>query len=104
MARLLNPITVCVDGLCWTGISPWFGFGRVPRFEEGVEAPNTVEEQTGHYTNLFSDASIVGAIHQATKDISDSGTRAALESGIASAVQQMEKRGGERQIKVTLGN
>ena len=98
---LSKPITICVDGQCWSGTTifgghpRWWGFAKVPG--------EVVEEKTGNYTNLFLDASIVGGIHEVTKGISDSGTRAALESGLAAAVKAMEKRGGEGRVKITLG-
>jgi hypothetical protein len=101
MARLLNPITICIDGLCWEGLNPrWGAFGTV--LGAGDELELVAAEETGHYGSLFSDASVVGAIQMATKTISDSGTRAALESGIAAAVKAMEKRGAAEKVKITL--
>jgi hypothetical protein len=102
MARLLKPITICVDGMCWPTGSLGFGLGAFPELE--LEQSKTPEEGTGHYAHLFSDASIVHSIRVATQYITDSGTRAALESGIASAVKAMEKRGAADKIKITLGD
>ena len=100
MARKVEPIKICVQGgTCWPVIT-WRDLGA---FSEFVENSNAPEEHTGHYTNLFLDASIMSSIRAATQYISDSGTRAALESGIASAVKAMEKRGAADKIKITLG-
>lgn len=101
MARLLKPITICVDGMCWPTGSLGFGLGGFPEYLAKSDAP---EESTGHYAHLFSDASIVNSIRAASQHISDSGTRAALESGIASAVKAMEKRGAGDKVKITLGD
>jgi hypothetical protein len=91
-------VTVCIDGLCWDFPGwPWHSL------VSDAELPAKVEEQTGHYAKLFSDASIVQGIHLAAQNISDSGTRTALETGIASAVKAMEKRGGAGKVKITLG-
>jgi hypothetical protein len=98
--RISKPVTVCFgEEGCWE--FPSWPFGS---HDFAVEVPNIKEEGTGHYRNLFSDAAIVQGIHEATRHISDSGTRAALESGIASAVKAMEKRGAAKKVKITLGD
>ena len=92
-------VTVCIDGLCWDFPGwPWHSFTG------DAELTHDAEAKTGHYPKLFSDASIVQGVHAVTQNISDSGTRAALESGIASAVKAMEKRGGAGKVKITLGD
>ena len=50
------------------------------------------------------DASVIQSIRIATQYISDSGTRAALESGIVAAVKAMEKRGAKDKVTITLSN
>ena len=65
--------------------------------------PFVLEEgDVSNYTSLLTDAQAVVAIHEATKGISDRGARAALESGIAAAVKAIEKRGADREVKITL--
>jgi hypothetical protein len=71
-----------------------------------VLEPSSIETEPGdggHYAWLFVDASIVLGLHQATQYISDPGTRAELEKGIASAVKAMEKRGSADKIEITFG-
>jgi|GEM_PF-5575436 hypothetical protein len=63
--------------------------------------PKSIEEP-GIYPEIFVDASIVDTVHHATKGISDSGTRAALQKGIEDAVAAMKKRGGEDIFSITL--
>ena len=93
-------VTVCIDGLCWDFPS---GSPVIPR-ELTADAPATSKaDRNGHYSRLFADASIVGAIHEATNGISDGETRAALQSGVTAAVNAMEKRGGSGKVKVSLG-
>jgi hypothetical protein len=79
----------------------------IPVFGPPVLEPSNVELEAGdggHYVNLFADASVVQSLHLATRYISDSGTRAELEKGIASAVKAMEKRGAAQKVEITLGN
>jgi hypothetical protein len=87
------------DEGCWE--FPSWPFGP---HDFAIEAPDIQKEAAGPYTNLFSDAAIVQGIHQVTRYISDSGTRAALESGVASAVKAMEKRGAAKKVKIKLGD
>ncbi len=56
------------------------------------------------YTGLLSDANLVNTIHKMMKGISDGATRAALESGVAAAVEAMEKRGSAQKIKITIAD
>jgi hypothetical protein len=99
--RFVKTVTVCFgEEGCWEFPSPW-PFGS---HDLALDVPDIKEENTAHYKKLFSDASIVQGIHQATRHISDSGTRAALESGIASAVKAMEKRGAAKKVKITLSD
>ena len=61
-------------------------------------------EIDGEYADLFADAAVVQSLHLAIRHISDSGTRAELESGIASAVKAMEKRGAAQKVEIKLGD
>jgi len=57
------------------------------------------------YSNLFVDVSIVDAVHEAAKSISDDETRTALLSGIHAAVSAIQKRaGGEKEVVITLSD
>jgi hypothetical protein len=66
-----------------------------PQKTSGIEEP-------GIYPEIFVDASIIDTVHHATKNISDRGTRAALQKGIEDAVAAMKKRGGEDIFSITL--
>ena len=80
---------------------------RIPVFGPPVPESSSVESEAGdgeHYAQLFADASVVQSLHRATRYISDSGTRAELERGIASAVKAMEKRGAAQKVEITLGD
>jgi hypothetical protein len=48
-----------------------------------------------NYQWLVADASLVASVSEAVKNIGDEGVRSALQSGINSAVQAMQKRAGE---------
>ena len=48
-----------------------------------------------NYQWLVADASLIASMHEAAKNIGDEGVRSALQSGIQSAVQAMQKRAGE---------
>jgi hypothetical protein len=87
--------TICTSQGCW----------YIPVFGPPVKEPNKgVPEADGeHYADLFADAAIVQSLHLATRQISDSGTRAELERGIASAVKAMEKRGAGQKVQIKLG-
>jgi hypothetical protein len=79
----------------------------IPVFGPPVLEPSSVESEAGdreHYAELFVDASVMQSLHRATRYISDSGTRAELEKGIASAVKAMEKRGAAQKVEITLGD
>jgi len=79
----------------------------IPVFGPPVLEPSSVESEVRdgeHYARLFADASVVQSLHRATRCISDSGTRAELERGIASAVKAMEKRGAAQKVEITLGD
>jgi hypothetical protein len=60
------------------------------------------KQEVGIYPELLSDASVVNAVHSAVKGISDKGVREALQNGIHSALQALQKRGGGDQISITL--
>ena len=80
---------------------------RIPVFGPPVLEPSSVESEVAdgqHYAKLFADASVVQSLHRTTRYISDSGTRAELERGIASAVKAMEKRGAAQKVEITLGD
>ena len=55
-----------------------------------------------NYPALFSDASIVGTIDAAARNISDGKVRSALESGVKSAIQALKARGGEHVSNVSI--
>jgi hypothetical protein len=55
--------------------------------------PFIVDEGDKNYSNLISDAQALHVIHQAAKSLSDDAARTALQSGIASAKDAVEKRG-----------
>jgi|HubBroStandDraft_4_1064222.scaffolds.fasta_scaffold347822_1 hypothetical protein len=80
----------------------------IPVFGPPVLEPSSVESEVRdgeqHYIQLFADASALQSLHRATRWISDSGTRAELERGIASAVKAMEKRGAAQKVEITLGD
>jgi hypothetical protein len=75
-----------------------------PVFGPPVQEHPALETEGEHYTSLYLDTALVQSIHQATSQISDSGTRAAMKSGIAAAVAAMEKRGAAEKVKITLGD
>jgi hypothetical protein len=87
--------TICTSQGCW----------YIPIIGPPTKEPRKgVPELDGeHYANLFADAAIVQSLHLATRNISDSGTRAELERGIASAVKAMEKRGAAQKVAIKLG-
>ena len=93
---------ICIEGLpgkigrCINTDPPYVPVGI------GKPKPKAKVEETGAYPDFFVDTSIVDSIHQATKTISDSGTRAALEKGIDAAVKALIKRAGDEGISIAL--
>ena len=80
---------------------------RISPFGPPTPEPSSIEPEAGdreHYAKLFADASVVQSLHRTTRYISDSGTRAELERGIASAVKAMEKRGAAQKVEIKLGD
>jgi hypothetical protein len=101
---LPKSIIICIDGECFNGHGRPIGLPPFSYSDAVLEKTDTAEESTGHYSNLFVDASVIQSIRIATQYISDSGTRAALESGIVAAVKAMEKRGAKDKVTITLSN
>jgi hypothetical protein len=59
-------------------------------------------EEPGLYSEILVDVSILDAVHQATKGVSDKGTRDALGKGIESALAAVRKRAGKEVASITL--
>lgn len=91
--RVKNPSKICFveSGFCYT----------LNQFPPIAWEPFVVEEGDGGYANLLSDANAIDLIHRATKSLADGEARAAMESGIASALKAIEKRAGQK-VKITL--
>jgi hypothetical protein len=56
----------------------------------------------GFYPELLNDAMLLNTIHQAATGVSDEGVRKALETGIHSAVEAMQRRGGKHLASISL--
>jgi hypothetical protein len=100
MAKICFEGTPGKPGRCVTT-----GGGYPPYWPQPPHKPNPQGgnvEEPGLYPEIFVDASIVNAIHHATKSVSDKGTRHALQSGIESAVKALQKRGGKEVSSITL--
>jgi|SRR5208282_5585254 hypothetical protein len=87
------------NGFC-LNLPGYGGPGAIPVPHHRPAAEDRQEE--GVYPELLSDASIVDAMHSAVKSVSDKGVREALENGIQSALQALQKRGGKDLFSITL--
>ena len=56
-----------------------------------------------NYQALISDATVVGTVREAAKNVEDREVRAALENGVNNAVKAMQGRAGEG-VTVSLGS
>jgi hypothetical protein len=95
--------TICMEGLPGK-------IGRCVTFPQwpiggGKPIPPPKGRNAEAYGNLFVDVSIVDAVHEAAKSISDDEARTALQSGIHAAVSAIQKRaGGEKAVVITLSD
>lgn len=66
--------------------------------------PDQGAGESGLYQQHIVDVTILDSIHSAAKGITDDGARAAIESGVQSAVAAVKKRAGGEIEGITLGD
>lgn len=52
-------------------------------------------EQSGNYSSLITDATIVNSIFHSANSVADKGVREALRSGVVAAVAALQERAGK---------
>jgi hypothetical protein len=67
--------------------------------------PFTIPKPNGdphNYPQLFRDASLIGSIHEAAKNVSDERVRGALLEGVKTATAALQERASEHGAEVQL--
>ncbi len=85
--------TICYEGLP----------GKVGRCVVWPPLPGHPTGEYGAGTHLLVDFAVVDGINQAAKNVTDDGTRAALQSGVDAAVKALKARAGDqvKSLKLT---
>jgi hypothetical protein len=60
------------------------------------DASNQKAQEIGFYPELYLDASIINAFHEAAKHVVDNGTRDVLQQAVKAAVEALQRRVGDR--------